>query len=56
MDLTKLLQELVLHEFKLWDCLRNGCSEKAVAEISSRIAEIKKEIRNKAFFRISTVA
>jgi len=56
MDLSKLLQELVLHEFKLWDCLRNGCSEKAVEEISSHISEIKREIRSKTFFRISTVA
>jgi hypothetical protein len=53
MDLSQLLQALVLQEFKLWDCLRNGCSTEAAEEISMRIAEIKMDIKNATSFSVS---
>ena len=37
----ELNQALILQEFKLWDARRNGCSQKAIDEITLKICSLR---------------
>jgi hypothetical protein len=56
MDLSDLMQAVVLLEFKLWDSIRNGCSEKAIETIRKEISILKLDIKSKTSFSIPGTA
>jgi hypothetical protein len=42
-DYAKLQQEIIMQEYRLWDCKRNGIAQDRIQEIEAHIAQLKEQ-------------